>query len=213
MRAGGSALRAVDPASLPCDSSRSYSLPSQAHGVVARPHFFAGKRLRRTGHRPEVDPLSLARHFKRHPLVARRAGRARGKRAPSARGVGRDGQPAGRSRRTALDVRSAALRGVARRMVRARDRPHPACPPARRRPGRPLWPADAAGAAPAAADAGPRQPALPPALPGHGRQGADAPSRPLRRRPGAPGQRRLATTKRPRRGRVGRRWRRSCAMA
>src|SRR5258708_39251727 len=79
--ASGDALRAVDPAPLPCESDLSYFLPSQAHGVVARPLFFAGKRLRRTGHRPEVDPLSLARHFKRHPLAAWRAGRARGKRA------------------------------------------------------------------------------------------------------------------------------------
>ncbi len=200
---GGRVEGSVDPASLPCDSSLSCFLPSQAHGVVARPLFFAGKRLRRTGHRPEVDPLSLARHFKRHPLAARRAGRARGKRAPPARGVGRDGQSAGRSRRAALDVRSVALRGVTRRMVRTRDRRHPAGPPARRHPGRPLRPADdATEAAPAAAHAGPRQPALPAALPGHGRQGADAPSRPLRRRPGAAGQRALARTGRPYRGAV-----------
>ena len=73
--------------------------------------FFAGKRLRRAGHRPEVDPLSLAGHPERHPLAARAAaGRARGKRAPAARGIGRDRQPARRSRHAALDLRSAALR-------------------------------------------------------------------------------------------------------
>ena len=87
-------------------------------------------------------------------------------------------------------------------MVGDRDRCHSARPPARRRPGRSLRPADAARAAPAAADAGPRQPAFPAALPGHGRQGADAPSRPLRRRPGAAGQRAMARAGRPYRGAV-----------
>ena len=99
-------------------------------------------------------------------------------------------------------LRSAALRGRARRMGRARDRPDPARPPARCRAGRSLRPADAAEAAPAAADAGPRQPALPAALPGHRRRGADAPSRPVRRRPGAAGRRALACAGRPHRGAV-----------
>jgi hypothetical protein len=41
-RSLGAAARTVDPAPLPCDSSLSRSLQSQAHGVVARPLFFAG---------------------------------------------------------------------------------------------------------------------------------------------------------------------------
>ena len=49
------------------------------------------ERVRRAGHRPEVDPLSLAGHPERDPRPAgRRAERARRKRAPPARGIGRD---------------------------------------------------------------------------------------------------------------------------
>ena len=81
----------------------------------------------------------------------------------------------------------------------------PARPPARRRAGRRLRPADAAEGASAAADAGPRQPAFPAALPGHRRQGADPLPRPLRRRPGAAGRRPLARAGRPHRGAVGHR--------
>ena len=82
----------------------------------------------------------------------------------------------------------------------ARDRPDPACPPARCHPGRRLRPADAAEGTAAAADAGPRQPAFPPALPGHRRGGADAPPRPLRGRLGAAERRPLARAGRPHRG-------------
>ena len=41
---GRGGLRSHRPAPLPCNSSPSYSLPSQAHGVAARPHLLAGKR-------------------------------------------------------------------------------------------------------------------------------------------------------------------------
>ena len=117
---------------------------------------------------------------------------------------GATAQPARRSRQAVLDLRSAALRHHARRMVGARGGPDPARQAARRDAGRPLRPADPARRAAAAADAGARQPPFPARLPGHRRQAAGPPSRPICRRPGAPRRRPLARAGRPHRGAVGR---------
>ena len=196
---------AVAPPDQPCEAAPPLVRPCGAHGVVAQPFLFAGERIRRAGHRPEVDPLSLARHPEHHPHPARRTGGARRECAPTARGIRRHGQPAGRARGAALDVRPAALRAGARRVVAPAGRPDPARPSARCDAGRHLRPADADEGAAAAADAGPCQPAFPARLPGDRRRAAGPLSQPLRRRPGAPGQRPMACPGRSYRGAVGHR--------
>ena len=208
--APGRGRRAV-LAAAPCDLTsppcqRLSPLQSQVHGVVARPLFLAGERLRRAGHRPEVDPLPLAGHLKRHPRPARRgwasAWKARAassrNRAPRSTCSTIAARRAGRSIRCPSSSRPTnGRRSRAASIQRARlldavlaDLYGPQTLLAR---------------AAAAADAGPRQPAFPAALPGHRRQGADPPSRPLRRRPGAARRRPLARAGRPHRGAVGHR--------